>query len=488
MKKIFICCFLSLTFLASYAESFIISGIEFRGLQRISTGAAMSYIDLQVGDIYNEQSGQNLIAKVYASDFFDNIALERQDNQLIIVVKEKPVVYEVRFVGNKKIKTESIETSLDSIGLKRGHIFSKNKLSKTVKELTKAYHGIGFYQAQIQAKIARLSRNRVYVDLKISEGKVNQVVQINVLGNKQISRDEILDSMEIKEKKGSSLLSRRYQYNQNKLQADLERIRSLYLNQGFANFQINHTEVTLSDSKEFVSITIQLEEGELFRFRDSSFSTQNVVDEKSLREAILYKQGDVVSIDKIQKSIDAMGKLFTKQGYSLANIRFEQDIKNHLGVVDIYFNIIPNKRVYVRRIHISGNSRTNDRVIRRELAQYEGAVLNMDYVDISESRLRRLGYFNSIDIKVVPIDDSDKVDLHVKVNEGLTGSYRFGILFTGESDFVFQTGVGDSNIFGTGNRLNLNFDYSKTRQDVSLNFTDPYFTEDGHSVTYRVFL
>jgi outer membrane protein insertion porin family len=462
------------------ADSFVVDNIEVIGIKKITIGTVFSYLPINVGESLDIERTPEIIRELYSTGFFDDIELFRRDNVLIIKVVERPSIAEVNFEGNDDIEDESLEQALDQVGIAKGRIFNENNLEKIQLELQQVYYSLGKYAASIDAKWRSLDEDRIAIDITISEGVSATIKSINIVGNRAFDEDELLDAFQLEV--SSSGMFADDEYSSSKLSADLESLKSYYLDRGYIQFQVNSQQVTISPDRKDISLSINIFEGEQFAISGIEVAGEMVVDAEELRALITFREGEIFSRKEINRAITAMQKRLGEAGYAFANVRILNEPDEQNKTVAIQFLIEPGKKMRVRYINFSGNEKTQNTVLRRELRQLEGEVYQRSKVDRSRVRLQRLNYLGSVDIQPKRVPDSDDlVDLDIVVTERFSGNLTVGAGFAQQQGVIFNLGFKHENIFGTGNSIELGFDNSAARQSYSFSYDNPYYTPDGIS-------
>lgn len=481
IKRISLLVYLFLCFAATnvYADTFKIQKIEVEGNHRISFETVRSYLPVDVGDALTPALTRESIKQLYATKFFQDIALyQEQDGVLKIVVKERPSISDITFKGNELIKTDDLKQALSGLGVKKGRIFNKNQLVKIIVDLRRQYQNQGYYAADVKIDVKNLPRNRVALKVKIEEGRPASIGRITLVGNKSFSDKRLKNTMMLSE---SAIISDNDKYSKPKLQSDEESIRSYYMDRGFAEFKLESTQVSLSLDKTQVFITINMKEGPQYKVSKVKFSGETILKDKELQSLLKIHAGDLFSRSNIIATVNALRDRLSEEGYAFAKVEPITVLDKNNRLVSLDFRIDPKDRVYVRRIVIKGNTRTRDYVIRRELRQFESAPYSLKGVRRSNTRLNRLGYFKKVKIDTKRIS-KDQVDLVVKVDEQSTGSFNAGIGYSQVDGVNFTIGVTERNVIGSGYKANINGTYSSSTKSLDLGVTNPYFTPDGVSL------
>ena len=469
-------------------ERFNIQDIEVEGLQRISKGTVFNYLPVQIGDEFGDQKSQQTISALYKTGFFNDIRLLRDNDTLIIHVTERPSIASISIDGNSELSTDEMTDGLKAAGISKGKILDRSLLDKIKQDLQRQYVVRGYYAVEIEVKVVDIDNNRVNLLISIQEGDVATIKQINLIGNNGFDEEDLLDEFQLGIPSSWAIFSSRDQYSRQKLAADLEALRSYYLDRGYINFSLESSQISITPDKESVFITINLHEGEQFNVDSVSLAGDLVVAEGELRALITLEKGDVFSRRKVTDSTTAIIDRLGEEGYAFANVNAVPEINNENKSVNLTFFIDPGKRVYVRRINISGNEKTEDEVIRREFRQMEGAWLSTSKLERSRVRVQRLRYVENINIETPAVPGTDDlVDVNMLVSERPSGTLMVGMGYSGTSGMMFNTSVSQDNFLGSGKSVSAEVNTSKVNTVYSFSHTDPYFTLDGVSQSARLF-
>nr|WP_255532875.1 outer membrane protein assembly factor BamA [Polynucleobacter sp. CS-Odin-A6] len=464
------------------ADSFVVKDIRIEGLQRVEPGTVFSYLPVQVGDTFTEEKGAEAIKALYSTGFFRDVQIQAQGNVLIVIVEERPTISRIEFTGMKEFDPEIVRKSLKAVGVAEARFYDKALIDKAEQELKRSYIGKGMYAAEVVATVTPVERNQVAVYFNIDEGPVAKIEEINFIGNKVFSESTLKSEMQLKTGGWLSWYSKDNLYSKQKLTADLENIRSYYLNRGYLEFVIDSTQVSITPDKKGIYLTISIREGNKFTVKNVRLSGDSLGKEAELSQLVTLKPGDTFSSAKLTESTKAIAEILGSYGYAFATINPQPDIRRDLSEVDLTLVIDPGRRVYVRQVNVSGNAKTRDMVIRREMRQFESAWFDSEKIDLSKKRLGRLGYFTETDITTQDVPGSpDQVDVNVKVTEKPTGAVTIGAGFSSTEKLILSAGINQENAFGTGTSVGLNMALGKINQSLALSNYDPYFTEDGIS-------
>ena len=467
---------------AAPAAEFVISDIRVEGLQRIAAGTVFTYLPYRVGERIGDEESAEIIRALYKTGFFKDVSLEREGNVLVVVVQERPAVAEINIEGNKDIDTEQLKQALKDVGLTEGRVFNQLVLQRMTEELKRQYYDRGKYSAEIETTVTPLELKRVAIDINIREGKTARIKEINIVGNTVFDEDDLLEEFSLTTGNWLSMVLRDDQYSRQKLQADLETLRSYYQDRGYLKFNVDSAQVNISPDKEDIFITINITEGDLYTIGDIKLAGRPVLEPEVLFPNIQLSRGEPFSRRQVVESAERVSAALSEHGYAFANVNPIPDIDEANRTVAITYFVDPGKRVYVRNININGNTRTRDRVIRREMRQMEAAWFSSEKVRESRNRLQRLGFFEQVNIETPAVPGSpDQVDIGVTVKERATGSLLAGVGYSQSAGVSFQTRIQEDNFFGTGKKVALGLNTSSVNTVYELSYNNPYYTIDGVS-------
>ena len=482
ITRILVLSALGLSLNVSAADSFVVKDIRVEGLQRVEPGTVFSYLPVQVGDTFTEEKGAESIKALYGTGFFRDVQIQAQGNVLIVIVEERPTISRIEFTGMKEFDPENVRKSLKTVGVAEARFYDKAIIDKAEQELKRQYVGKGLYAAEIVATVTPVERNQVAIYFNVDEGPVAKIQEINFIGNEVFSEGTLKSEMQLKTGGWLSWYSKDNLYSKQKLTADLESIRSYYLNRGYLEFVIESTQVSITPDKKGVYLTISIREGKKFTVKDVRLAGETLGKEAELKQLIVLKPGDTFSSARLTESTKAIAEVLGSYGYAFATINPQPDIRRDVAEVDLTLVVDPGRRIYVRQVAITGNAKTRDLVIRREMRQFESSWFDSEKIDLSKKRLGRLGYFTETDITTEDVPGSpDQVDVNVKVTEKPTGAVTIGAGFSSTEKLILSAGVNQDNAFGTGTAIGLNASLGKITQNLTLSNYDPYFTEDGIS-------
>ena len=478
-------------FSSNLASGFIISDIRLEGLQRVSAGTVFGAISYGIGDSVGPSEFRDIARSVFKTESFDDVQIGRDKNVLVIVLKERPSIDSIEFEGNKAIKTEALKEGLQGSGLSEGQIFKKVTLDQIASDLERQYVSQGRYDAAVEATVEQLSRNRVAIKVDIYEGNVSGLRHINIVGNSAFKDEELLDLLELRIPKFFSFFSKDDQYSREKFQSDIEALESFYLDRGYLNFRIESTQVSVAPNMEDVYITINLTEGEVYSVSGVEIAGElRDIPESSIRALILEAEDKIFSRRLMTSSEERIEAALGNAGYTFATAKGEPVPDEDSNSLIIKYFIDAGKRAYVRRVNFSGNTVTQDHVLRREMRQMENGWASTAMIEGSKIRLQRLGFFKEVNVETPAVlGIEDQIDVNFTVEEQPSGSISATVGYAENRGLILGLGYQESNVFGTGNSINVGVNRSDFQTSLSLSFFDPYFTVDGvsrgYSISYR---
>lgn len=467
---------------AAALEPFVIRDIRVEGIQRTEAGTVFSYLPVRVGDTLTDEKAAQAIRALFATGFFRDVSLERDGEVLVVVVQERPSIAQIEFSGLHQFEKDQILTGFRQIGIADGRILDRGLLERAEQELKRQYLSKGYYAVAISTTVTPLERNRVALNFNIEEGNVAKIRQINIIGAKAYSENTLTGLFVLRTPGLFTWFSKHDQYSREKLSADLETLRSYYLDRGYIEFSIDSTQVSITPDKQDIYITISITEGDQYTVSDVRVAGELLIPEEEVRKLIQIKAGESFSRARVTESTKLIGDRLGNDGYAFANVNAVPSLDKAKREVAFTFLIDPGRRVYVRRINIAGNTKTRDEVIRREARQLEGAWYSAQKVTQSKQRIDRLGYFTEVNVETPAVPGAtDEVDVNVTVVEKPTGLLLFGAGFGSDEGLVFSASIAQQNIFGSGRHLSFNVNTSKVNTVYSISYTNPYYTVDGVS-------
>ncbi|MGH8616619.1 MAG: outer membrane protein assembly factor BamA [Burkholderiales bacterium] len=469
-------------------DPFVVKDIRVEGIQRTDAGTVFSYLPVKVGETLTQARAAEAIRALYATGFFQDVSLEVDNGVLIVAVTERPSIAQLDFIGVKEFPKEALEKAMREIGLVDGRIFDRSLLDRAEQELKRQYVSRGKYAAVVTTTVTPLERNRVGITFDVVEGDTAKIRQITIIGNKAFPEKELVSRLSLSTPGWITWYTKADQYSRQKLTADLETLRSYYQDRGYAEFQIESTQVSITPDKKDVYITIGVNEGPKYTISDIKVGGDTLIPEGELQKLVLVRDGEVFSRAKITQTSKRITDRLGNEGYAFANVNVVPEIDKEKQTVALTFLVDPGRRVYVRRVNITGNTKTRDEVIRREMRQMEGAWFSQEKVQQSKFRLDKTSYFNEVAVETPAVTGTtDQVDVNINVTEKPTGNLLLGAGFGSTEGLILSGSITQQNIFGSGNHMGISVNTSRLNTVYSLSFTNPYFTVDGISRGFDIF-
>ncbi len=473
---------------ATAFEPFLVKDIRVEGIQRTEAGTVFSYLPVKVGDMMNDDKASQAIKALFSTGFFKDVRLEIEGGVLVVLIEERPAIASVDFVGLKAFEKEQILKGLREVGLSESRIFDRALVEKAEQELKRQYLSRGYYAVNVTTTVTPLERNRVGINFNIQEGEIAKIKQINIIGAVAIPEKEILDLFELRTPGWLTWYSKNDQYSKQKLAGDLENVRSYYLNHGYLEFNIESTQVSITPDKLSIYITVNISEGAMYSVSSIKLAGNTLVPEDELRKLISLKPGDTFSREKLTESTKLISERLGNDGYAFANVNAAPELDKEKRQVAFTIFVDPGRRVYVRQINISGNTRSRDEVIRREMRQMESSWYDGEKINKSRTRIDRLGHFDDVTLETPPVPGTtDQIDVNVGVKEKPTGNIMIGAGFSSSEKLVLSGSVQQQNLFGSGKTVGVQLNTSKVNKVYSFSYTDPYYTVDGVSRGFDVY-
>ena len=470
-------------------EPFVIKDIRIEGIQRTEAGTVFSYLPVKVGDTMTDDKAAQAIRALFATGFFKDVSLEVDNGVLVVVVQERPSVAQIDFVGMREFDKEQVLKGLRQVGLAEGRIFDKGLLDRAEQELKRQYLSRGMYAVNISTTVTPLERNRVAINFSIEEGEVSKIRQISIIGANAFRERDLLGLFVLRTPGLMTWFSKHDQYSRQKLGADLETLRSYYLDRGYVEFNIDSTQVSITPDKKEIYITISITEGLKYSVSSIRVAGEKLIPEDEVLKLVKIKSGETFSRAQLTESTKLISDRLGNDGYAFANVNAIPAIDKQKQQVGFTFFIDPGRRVYINRINVSGNTRTRDEVIRREMRQLEGGWYSGDKINLSRRRIDKLGYFTEVNVETPAVPGTtDQVDLNISVVEKPTGVILLGAGFGSGEGVLLSGSVSQQNIFGSGKHVSAQVNSSKINTTYALSYTDPYFTVDGISQGFDVYL
>ncbi|WP_263771478.1 outer membrane protein assembly factor BamA [Propionivibrio soli] len=490
MKKNFIAGLLAALFVSSASafEPFVIKDIRIDGIQRTEAGTVFSYLPIKVGDTMTDEKAAQAIKALFATGFFKDVRVEIEGDVVVVAIEERPAIAQIDFVGLKEFDKDQMTKGLAEAGFGVSRSFDRSMLERAEQELKRQYLTRGKYAVSITTTVTPLERNRVAINFNIDEGDAAKIRQINIVGAQAFSEKELLSLFQLRTPNWISWYTKNDQYSKQKLSADLESLRSYYLDRGYLEFNIESTQVSISADKKDIYITISVSEGERYIVSSVKLAGDLILPEDELRKSMQVKPGDIFSRERLNESTKAISDKLSARGYAFANVNAAPEVSKERRQVAFTVYVDPGKRTYVRRINVTGNTKTRDEVIRQEMRQMEGAWYDDERVKRSRERVDKTDYFSEVNIETPPVPGTtDQVDVNVNVAEKSTGSVSVGAGFSQSEGVILSGSVAQSNIFGSGRYVSLQLGTGKINRAIGLSYTNPYFTVDGVSQGFDVY-
>ena len=469
-------------------EPFKVQDIRVEGLQRVEAGTIFASMPMRVGDDYNDEKGAAAIRSLFALGLFKDVRIEANGNVLVVVVQERPTIADVEFAGSREFDKEALKKSMREIGLTDGRPFDKALADRAEQELKRQYLNKSFYAVDVVTTVTPIERNRVNLTFTVVEGAPARIKEMRIVGNKAFSESTLTGLFEQDTGGWLSWYTKSDRYARSKLNADLETLRSYYLQRGYLEFRIDSTQVAISPDKESISVAVNVTEGERYVVSGVQLEGNYLDREDEFKSLVKIVPGEPYNADQVAETTKAFSDHFSNFGFAFARVDAVPEIDRQNNRVALVVQAEPSRRAYVRRINVAGNNRTRDEVVRREFRQFEASWYDGDKIKLSRDRIDRLGYFTDVNVETQEVPGApDQVDLIVTVVEKPTGSLQLGAGFSSAEKVSLSFAVKQENAFGSGNYLGVEVNTSKYRRTLVVSTTDPYFTADGVSRTLDLY-
>lgn len=469
-------------------EPFVVKDIRVEGIQRTEAGTVFSYLPVRVGETFSEPKAADAIRGLFATGFFSDVRIEVENDVIVVLVDERPAIADITFVGVKEFDKDALKAGLRDVGLSEAQIFDRSLLERAEQELKRQYLSRGKYAAQITTTVTPLERNRVGINFTVEEGAVAKIREIKIVGNEAFKDDELLEIFQLTTPGWLTWYTKNDQYSRQKLSADMENLRSFYLDRGYIDFNIDSTQVSITPDKQDIFITLSITEGEMYTVSAVRFAGDLILPEEEYLKLVKIVPGQVFSRSDLTETTKAVVDRLGNEGYAFANVNAAPELDKEKNEVAFTIFVDPGRRVYVDQINIGGNTRTRDEVIRREMRQMEGEWYDAAKINRSRTRIDRLGYFDEVSVETPAVPGTtDQVDVNFNVKERPTGNLSLGAGFSSAEKLTLSASISQQNLFGSGNALSLGINTSKANRTLSLSYTNPYFTVDGVSLGYDLY-
>ena len=473
---------------ASAFDPFVVKDIRVEGAQRTEAGTVFSYLPVKVGDTMTEDKAAQAVKTLFATGFFKDVRLEIEGTVLVVLVDERPAVASLEFVGLKAFEKEQLKKGLLEVGLAESRTFDRAMVEKAEQELKRQYLSHGYYAVSITTTITPLERNRVGINFTVDEGEIAKIKQINIIGAKAYTEKELLELMVLRTPGWMTWYTKNDQYSKQKLAGDLETLRSYYLDRGYVEFNIESTQVSISPDKQDIYITVNLGEGLQYAISSIKLAGDTLLPEDEMRKLVVIKPGAIFSREGLTETTKKISDRLANDGYAFANVNAAPELDKEKRLVAFTIYVDPGRRVYVNHINISGNNRSRDEVIRREMRQLESSWYDGEKINKSKTRLDRLGYYEDVTVETPAVaGTTDQIDVNVSLKEKPTGNLMLGAGFSSSEKLVLSGSIAQQNLFGTGKSAAVQINTSKINTVYSFSFTDPYYTVDGIARGFDVY-
>ncbi|GCB03231.1 outer membrane protein assembly factor BamA [Ralstonia sp. SET104] len=467
---------------AHAVEPFVVKDIRVEGVQRVEPGTVFGYLPVKVGETFTDDKGAESIRALYNTGFFKDVQIRSEGNVLVVRVEERPAISQLEFIGFKEFDKDALRRTLRGVGVAEARYYDKSLIDRAEQEIKRQYVSRGYYAAEVTTTVTPVDANRVSITFTVDEGPTAKIRQINIVGNKAFKEGDLRDEMQLSTPNWLSWYTKNDLYSKQKLTADLEALRSFYLDRGYLEFAIESTQVSITPDKKDIYLTLNIHEGEQYKVSDIKLTGELLGKQAEMEKLIKLKQGDVFSSAKLSSTTKSITDLLGTYGYAFATINPQPQINQKDRTVALTLVVDPGRRVYVRRVNVVGNSKTRDEVVRREMRQMEASWFDGEKLQLSQNRVNRTGYFTDANITTEDVPGTtDQVDVNVNVTEKPTGQINLGVGFSSTDKLVLSAGIRQDNVFGSGTSLGLDVNTSKSNRTIAVTQFDPYFTVDGIS-------
>jgi outer membrane protein insertion porin family len=472
-------------FISSATAAEVIHEIKVEGNQRIEAATVLSYTDIQKGDPFDQALLDRALKNLYATGLFADVSLYQQGSDLVVTVSENPIINEIRFEGNKKIKSVDLQSELQ---LKPRQVLTRTKVQADVDRLQEMYRVSGRFSALIDPKIIKLDQNRVNLVFEVNEGMETLISRISFIGNKHYSDDQLQKVIRSREDRWYRFWTADDKYDPDRLAYDRELLRKFYLEHGYADFRVDTAVAELSPDRKDFFVTFSLEEGD--RYKVGKIDIQSTIpdlDAEPLKKTVTFKTGEWYKYSTLESTVTNMTNELGNRQFAFVDIQPGVTRNRQDHTVDINFAIKEGQKTFIENINISGNSRTLDEVIRREMMLVEGDPFNADKIKKSEQKINNLGFFEKAQIRAQQGSSPDKTNIDVTVDEKSTGELSIGAGFSTSDGPLADFHILEKNFLGKGQQLGLSSTIAKKKTEFDFSFTEPYFLKRGLSAGVDLF-
>ena len=458
------------------AQAATVKDIQVTGLQRVEPETVEAYLEIEKGQEVSQFDIDAALKRLYATGLFSDVSLDLLgDGVLFVKLTENPIVNKRYFEGNAEIEDSMLERELQ---LNAGAIYSVSKVQQDAQRIVDVYRRAGRYSTIVEPKIIKREQNRVDLVFEITEGPESQIDKISFVGNEHFSDSELQSEIMSKESRWYRIFSSAEKYDPEKTNYDKELLRRFYLKHGYADFRVSTAVAELSSDKKSFVLTYVIDEGPRYKISDINItSSLQGVNVETLYPEVLIEKGDWYNADKIEKTVYEITEKLGQQGVAFVEVNSVLNKNTHTGEVDVTFDITEGQRLFIDKINIAGNTRTEDRVIRREFRLDEGDAFNASKIKASRRNIESLDYFSKVDIQTEPTEDPNKADLNVNVEEKSTGAFNVGVGYSTVNGALARVGVVENNFQGKGQKLSADVSLSQRSKEYDLSFTEPYFLD-----------
>lgn len=472
----------------AWADSFILTDVQVKGLDRIAAGTVLSNVPVSVGEKFDDRMTANMVRSLYKTGYFEDVKVSRSGNALVVNVKERAAIGELTVSGNKAIETPAIMSALKRSGIAKGRPLDKAALKRIEQGIKQQYLSNGNYNVDVATATEKLPRNRVALKINIKEGASARIKRVNISGNKAYPEATLRKLLDSGSKGKLSFFSSRDKYEREKLAGDLDKLTSFYRDRGYLNFAIVSNQVSLSKDKTSVVVNININEGDQYRVGKVNIDGNSGLSKQELAKLNTLKEGSIFSQTRLAEMRTNIQSRLGKDGFAFSRIGISPQVDNVNKRVNLVFKTDKGQRTYVRRINIRGNFRTKDEVFRREMRQLESSFLSKEKVDQSKKRIKRLKFVSDVKINTSPVAGrSDQVDLDVVVSEQSSNQFTAGFGFSQSNGVLFNLGLTQNNFLGTGKSLSLGGERSDSTNKFNVSYNNPYHTVNGVGRGYNFF-
>lgn len=469
-------------------EPFSVKDIRVEGLQRSDAGTVFASLPFRIGETYTDEKGAAALRALFSTGLYKDVRIDIDGDVVVVIVEERPVIANIDFVGLKEFDKDQLLKALRDFGISDGQPFDRALADRAEQELKRQYLTRSLYGAEVVTTVTPQERNRVNLSFTVTEGNAAKISDIRIAGNKAFSESTLKGLFNLNAGSWLNFYTKADRYSRAKLDADLETLRAYYLNRGYLEFQVESTQVAISPDKQNITITVNVKEGQLYTVTSVKLEGDYLGKEPDFATLVTIKPGEPYRAETVTETTRAMSDRFGTFGYAFAKVDARPEIDRATGTVALTIVAEPSRRVYVRRINVSGNNKTRDEVIRREFRQFEASWYDGRKIKLSRDRVDRLGFFSEVNVDTNEVPGtSDQVDLTIAIKEKATGNLQVGAGFSSADKLSLSGSIKQENVFGSGNYLGVEVNTSKYSRTLVLSTIDPYFTVDGISRYIDVF-